>query len=642
MAAGSGPINVAASRIGHLTETYVNERRHHPARSCRNKSAAWLAFVLAIALCSIEVLADEWQWSGVDRVVAISDVHGAYDGMEATLRSAGILDDELNWAAGETHLVITGDLLDRGPDSRKVMDLIMNLEPQASAAGGFVHLLLGNHEVMNLVGDLRYVSSGEYAAFSADESPEGRERWFQIYLDQQMVVIDEEALRAEFNENRPPGFFGHRRAFRSDGKYGEWLLGKPLMIVIDGTAYVHGGLSPLVATIGLDGVNGKMKSDLVTYVEQLDILYDAGVLDPAESFYKHKSVLESVAPTDDSSLTAAINSVIGMSDGPIHASDSPLWYRGNVSCGPLIEVDRIDLALQAIGAHRVVIGHTPTLTRRVLSRLYGKVIEIDTGMNQASYRGSGNALIVQGDKLTVINEGGPEVLAVVEHPRRVGLRAESVSAEDLQNILLNGSLVSVEKIDREHSAVKLNHEGIIVEAVFAKNPRSKDFVPELAAYRLDRLLDLDMVPVTVRREIDGDSGTLQFRPSSLVDETERTAGVAGGSPMCPLPDQWEAMYVFDALIYNPGRIPEQMFYNPGNWQLILASHDKTFGAYRKIPPYLNEALVNIGSTWQKNLMALSDDVLEENFSDVLGGRRLKSLAGRRDEILDLAKKPAEQ
>ena len=110
--------------------------------------------------------------------------------------------------------------------------------------------------------------------------------------------------------------------------------------------------------------------------------------------------------------------------------------------------------------------------------------------------------------------------------------------------------------------------------------------------------------------------------------------------MCPLPDQWDAMYVFDALIYNPGRSPEQMFYNPGNWQLVLASHDSTFGAYRKTPPYLKDALVNIGLTWQKNLAALSDDLLEEQFSDVLDSRRLKSLAARRDELLKLATKLA--
>ena len=614
----------------------MTDRRLLISSIWRISSARRYGLLLAMALCSSAVLADDWHWTGIEKVVSISDVHGAYGGMERTLKNAGILDDSLDWAAGKTHLVITGDILDRGPDSRKVMDLIMYLEPQAEAAGGAVHLLLGNHEVMNLVGDLRYVAVEEYAAFVADESPQERERWFRIYYDQQALVVDEDALRAEFNSSRPPGFFGHRRAFRSDGKYGKWLLTKPLIVVIDGTAYVHGGLSPLVAEIGLNGVNGTMKSDLVAYVEQIGVLYDAGVLDPAENFYDHRSILENLAPRDDSELTATIDSVIGMSDGAgaIHDSNSPLWYRGNVGCGPLIEVDRIDRALQAIGARRVVIGHTPTLTRRVLSRLYGRVVEIDTGMNKSSYGGSGNALLIQGDTMTVINESGTQVLAVVDHPRRVGSRPESVSADDLQKVLLNGRVNSVEKIDSSHSAVKLSHEGVSVEALFTANPRAKDFIPELAAYRLDRLLDLEMVPVTVSREIDGKKGTLQFRPASFLNETER-ATARGGSPLCPLAEQWDAMYVFDALIYNAGRQPEQMFYNPANWQLVLAAHDSTFGAYKKLPAYLKEVVVDIGSTWRRNLTALSDEVLEDNFSDVLGGRRLKSLASRRDELLKL-------
>jgi hypothetical protein len=101
------------------------------------------------------------------RIVAFGDVHGAFDQMFRLLRELQIVDASGNWSAGTTHLVSLGDLLDRGPQSRKVMDLLMKLQPQALAAGGRVHVVLGNHELMNLTGDLRYVSAGEYAAFAA-------------------------------------------------------------------------------------------------------------------------------------------------------------------------------------------------------------------------------------------------------------------------------------------------------------------------------------------------------------------------------------------------------------------------------------------------------------------------------------------
>ena len=76
---------------------------------------------------------------------------------------------------GRTHLVSLGDLLDRGDDSRKVMDLLMRLQVEAAAAGGQVHVVVGNHEAMNVLGDLRYVSRGDYAAYAGDEDAATRD-----------------------------------------------------------------------------------------------------------------------------------------------------------------------------------------------------------------------------------------------------------------------------------------------------------------------------------------------------------------------------------------------------------------------------------------------------------------------------------
>ena len=200
---------------------------------------------LSIALPS-QVVAGDWRWAGVDRVVAVSDVHGAFDAMTTTLAKAGVLDEKLRWNGGATHLVITGDILDRGPDSRKVMDLLMRLEGEAVDAGGRVHLLLGNHEVMNLIGDLRYVSKEEYAAFADDESQEDRERSFEVFRAGKSEDADEAMLRNDFRRKNPPGWFGLRRAFSTQGRSGPWLMSSRLMVVIKGTASGPGGLSPRV------------------------------------------------------------------------------------------------------------------------------------------------------------------------------------------------------------------------------------------------------------------------------------------------------------------------------------------------------------------------------------------------------------
>ena len=102
---------------------------------------AWAAIAL-LSTHAIVALAGEARFSGVERIVAVSDIHGDYSAMIKTFTKAGIIDNNLAWSGSEIHLVITGDLLDRGPDSRLVMDLIMRLEGEAEVAGGEVEINL--------------------------------------------------------------------------------------------------------------------------------------------------------------------------------------------------------------------------------------------------------------------------------------------------------------------------------------------------------------------------------------------------------------------------------------------------------------------------------------------------------------------
>ncbi len=588
-------------------------------------------------------VAGDWRFSGVERVVAVSDVHGAYDAMITTLTKAGVLGEDRGWGGGATHLVITGDILDRGPDSRKVMDLLMRLEGEALDAGGRVHLLLGNHEIMNLIGDLRYVSKEEYAAFADDESEEDRERWFDIYRHSKSKNADVDMLRHDFTRKNPPGFFGLRRAFSSRGEYGAWLMKKPLMVVINGTAFVHGGLSPLVAELGLEGVNGELRSQVSDYVIQVEMLVDEGLLDPTDSFYDHKDVLENlpnnVGRTPE--VKAAIRTVLKLNKASIHSPDSPLWYRGSVGCGPLIEEDKLAASLAALEANRVVIGHTPTLTRRVLERMDGRVIQIDTGMLKAAYQGSGSALVINGESMYVVGETMSENYQPVAHPRRVGFRSESLDARQLVQILVNGEISPTSTPDTGKTTVNVTHFGESIAAVFEETARGKNVFPELAAYRLDVMVGLGMVPVTVARELGGKQGSLQFFPGSMLNDVDRSARRRGGSAWCPLSDQWQAMYVFDALIYNQGRQRKNMLYSIDNWQLILAEHENSFSTKRGFPKYVANLeaqtgeKLKIGGGWQKALAGLTDDYLNEELGDVLDKNRIKAIARRRDDLLKL-------
>jgi len=592
----------------------------------------FLLFLTGAPACA----AEDTRVTGVERVVAISDIHGAFDAMVATLSNVGLLDADLNWTGGDTQLVIVGDILDRGPRSRDVLDLFMRLEDEAVAAGGYIHVLLGNHESMNMIGDLRYVSKAEYAAFAPDESIEQRDRWFTAWAQRDGGGDDPEALRQRFDSEFPPGFFALREAYGPGGAYGQWLLSKPVIVVIDGTAYVHGGLPPTVASLGLDGVNDEMRQQLIDYVNAIDVLIDAGVLLPTDNHYSYPDVLASFMPSPSTSeaVLTAVDTVLRLGDVGLMSSQGPTWYRGTVTCSGLLEEYKLDAALAALEANRVVVGHTPTATRKTQQRFAGRVIEVDTGMLNFYYHGSGNALVLEGTSVAVYPQDGGPPYAPLPVPRRVGDRPGNLTPEQLLQLLAEGEVAAEQDGAMDSgSIVTVSNGAQSVSAIFMKRP-DKGFYPNVAAYRLDRLLALDMVPATVMREVDGVEGSLQFLPGDVITEAERSASGRGGNAICALPEQWAAMYVFDVLIYNEGRSQQQMLYDTEDWSLILSEHGRAFATRKGRPAHLRSAQLPISLGWREALTALTDEVLQQNFSDVLPKRRLNALEARRDELLE--------
>ncbi len=182
-----------------------------------------LVLLVGWAAC-VQAAEPQHTWSGVERIVAVGDVHGDYGQFVKTLRAAGVVDRKLNWSSGKTHLVQVGDVLDRGPDSRKVMDLLMKLEVQAARAGGAVHSLIGNHEEMVLRGDWRYVNADEKTSFGGEA--------------------------------------GLREAMAADGRYGRWIRGHNAVVKINDVLFLHGGLSPKYAGKSLDELNRGIRDGL--------------------------------------------------------------------------------------------------------------------------------------------------------------------------------------------------------------------------------------------------------------------------------------------------------------------------------------------------------------------------------------------
>jgi len=150
-----------------------------------------------------------WQFRS-PRFAAISDIHGQYDLMLRLLQAGGIVDAKHNWSFGRNHLVVVGDVMDRGDKVTQALWQLYTLQQQARRAGGALHLLPGNHETMVLRGDLRYVHP----------------QYLQV---------------AEKLKTPLPVLYG------KDTVLGQWLRQLPLFIRINDTLFVHGGLSPQMA-----------------------------------------------------------------------------------------------------------------------------------------------------------------------------------------------------------------------------------------------------------------------------------------------------------------------------------------------------------------------------------------------------------
>lgn len=169
-----------------------------------------------------------------DRVVAIGDLHGDLDATRRALRLAGAIDDKDAWVGGNLVVVQTGDAVDRGDDDREILDLIERLKSEASKAGGELLALVGNHEIMNVELDFRYVTRGALSAFS-DIVPAER------------VAHAAARLPAEHR--------GRAAAFLPGGTYAKMLADRPVVARVGDSIFVHGGVLPKHVRSGLDEIN---------------------------------------------------------------------------------------------------------------------------------------------------------------------------------------------------------------------------------------------------------------------------------------------------------------------------------------------------------------------------------------------------
>lgn len=153
-------------------------------------------------------------WEKPSRILALSDIEGNFLALRKLLQSNHIINHEFQWVFGNGHLVFAGDMFDRGLQVTECLWLIYSLEEQARQAGGYVHFILGNHEILNLSGKTDYV----------------RHKYLQ---NTQLIGLP------------------YKDLYNSNSELGQWLRSKNVVEKIGDLLFLHGGIGPELDSLQL-------------------------------------------------------------------------------------------------------------------------------------------------------------------------------------------------------------------------------------------------------------------------------------------------------------------------------------------------------------------------------------------------------
>jgi hypothetical protein len=360
-----------------------------------------------------------------NRIVAIADVHGAGDAFVGILQAAGLIGPDGKWSGGTATFVQTGDYLDRGGAVRQILDLLMALETQAKSAGGRAEILLGNHEVMNMLREVSDVSREAYASFADGKSEDRRKKAYDTHAGiAKRSGVSDPVPRDAWMAAHPAGYVEYLDAMSPQGRYGKWLRAHKIAVKVESTAFMHAGIAPDTQG-GIDDVNREGARALKAYDDATGVLVQQGLITPyftlketvaaaAGDLKRISATLDAGKPVDSyvtREYVDQMQALLGIGESPLLAAKGPLWFRG-LSESPTEETDaQVTALLSRLGVTRMVVGHTPRLPGRIEPQFDNRIFPIDTGMLSTFFKGGrASALEIAGDRVTAIYADEREVL----------------------------------------------------------------------------------------------------------------------------------------------------------------------------------------------------------------------------------------
>ncbi|KAJ7227322.1 Metallo-dependent phosphatase-like protein [Mycena pura] len=311
-------------------------------------------------------------------IVAVGDLHGDYGNAQKVLQFAGVVDEFGNWTGHADFFVQTGDIIDRGDDTIKLFTWMEQLRAQAAAVGGVMLSHLGNHEVMNAIGDWRYVYPSEIKTFGSVAARQkmistGRigRAWAQNYTATSRLPLHPHLgpPNTPFPpEHHPLHFQREDDNANADDISRFYDPQEPLSHAA--LSFVHGGLSPTFSNLAPFPTKiNTLSSSLLSKLQ--------GVVQP---------------PPHPPNPYPGLPRGTTREEVELYDSNGPFWYRGWATDSEERVCVDVEKVLARTGTRRMIMGHTPDFTG-IVSRCNGKIIIIDTGISHA-YGGVLSALSI--------------------------------------------------------------------------------------------------------------------------------------------------------------------------------------------------------------------------------------------------------
>ncbi|MEM8929538.1 MAG: metallophosphoesterase [Acidobacteriota bacterium] len=349
------------------------------------------------------------------RVIAIGDVHGALDPLHRILQEVGVTDSEHRWIGGSTILVQTGDVLDRGSKVREVVAFLRALQEQAEQAGGQVIVLLGNHEALNLIYDLRDVNERIVRHFAARNTDARRTKFCEDKVDTLRrrarragaTPPDRVAAHARCMETTPKGWLEYVDALAPDGEIGAWMRTLPAAARVGDLLFVHGGFAPDLP-LDMATINARVADEIAVFDSVRAELLDRELIFEDSQLVEIHGAARALL---DRRRRALDRRILDVPRWLLVAPEGPLWFRGYAQWNEDEGLSAMRRVVDQRKARAVIVGHTPQRDKSIQRRFDGRAYLIDTGMLESVYGGRPAALEFAGDRVTAVYLDGREDLS---------------------------------------------------------------------------------------------------------------------------------------------------------------------------------------------------------------------------------------